>query len=159
MFGEIEMAAGRIANRRAATRSAILDAAWELAHERGLAQIGMRELAAKLGMAASSLYEYFSGKHAIYDAMFVQGNEALRDEFKSLIVADQGSVREALIAGARRFVEFCDTDHAHFRLLFQSAIPGWQPSSEACEVAVANLGEMRSYLSGLGIDDDDSADW
>ncbi len=118
----------------------------------------MRPLAAKLGMAASSLYEYFRGKDAIYDAMFIQGNEALRDEYRHLRDADEINPREALIDAARRFIEFCDADHARFQLLFQRSIPGWQPSAEAYAVAVANLEEMRSHMAYIGIADDASAD-
>ncbi len=152
------MTTGRIAQRRAATRAAILEAAWELAHESGLGHLGMRELAGKLGMAASSLYEYFSGKDAIYDAMFIQGNEALRDEYRHLENVDQINPREALIEAARRFIEFCDADHARFQLLFQHSIPGWHPSPEAYEVAVSNLHEMRGHMARIGIEDDASAD-
>lgn len=135
-----------------------MEAAWELAHERGLGQIGMRELAAKLGMAASSLYEYFSGKDAIYDAMFIQGNEALREEFRDLSLSEDTDPRRALIDVARRFVAFCDSDHARFRLLFQQSIPGWQPSPKAYAVAVANLEDMRGYMARIGIEDEASAD-
>lgn len=118
----------------------------------------MRELAAKMGMAASSLYEYFSGKDAIYDAMFIQGNEALRDEYRHLSDAAEIDPREALIDAARRFVEFCDADHARFQLLFQHSIPGWHPSPEAYAVAVSNLAEMRSHMTRIGIEDQASAD-
>jgi AcrR family transcriptional regulator len=152
------MTTERIAARRAATREAILEAAWELAHESGLGQIGMRELAGKLGMAASSLYEYFSGKDAIYDAMFVQGNEALRAEYRYLEAKTDLSPREALVGTAQRFIQFCDADHARFQLLFQHSIPGWHPSPEAYAVAVANLEEMRSYMTRIGIEDNESAD-
>ena len=150
------MTTERIAQRRAATRTAILEAAWELAHESGLGQIGMRQLAGKLGMAASSLYEYFSGKDAIYDAMFIQGNEALRNEYRHLGSIDDP--RQALVDAARRFVQFCDADHARFQLLFQHSIPGWHPSPEAYEVAIANLTEMRGHMADIGIDDEASAD-
>ena len=152
------MTTGRVAARRAATKAAILEAAWDLAHESGLGQIGMRELAAKLDMAASSLYEYFNGKDAIYDAMFIQGNEALRNEYRNLSNLDEVHARDALIDAARRFVTFCDSDHARFQLLFQHSIPGWHPSPEAYGVAIDNLERMRSQMAQMGIEDDESAD-
>ena len=36
----------------------------------------MRDVAARVGLKASSLYSYFDGKSAIYDAMFAQGARA-----------------------------------------------------------------------------------
>src|ERR1700680_5086923 len=67
----------RRAERREATRAEILDAAWELAREQGLAGLSLREVAAKVGMRPPSLYWYFDAKHAIYDAMFAQGYRQL----------------------------------------------------------------------------------
>ena len=90
-------AADRITARRAATRDAILDAAWALARSEGLGGIGMRTLASRVGMTASSLYEYFDGKDAIYDAMFVQGNRQLMARYAGW--DDPGDVRRGLVAG------------------------------------------------------------
>lgn len=152
------MASGRIAARRAANKAAIVDAAWELAHDEGLGSVGMRELARKLGMAASSLYEYFDGKNALYDEMFIEGNLALQEQFRNLQASPGATVRESLIAGARRFIEFCDADHARFQLLFQHSIAGWHPSPRAYATAVANFEEMRGYLGSVGITDAASVD-
>lgn len=127
-----------------------------IAQTDGLGRIGMRELASSLGMAASSLYGYFDGKHAIYDAMFIQGNRSLGERFASLSSGDDR--RESLITTARAFVGFCDEDHARFQLLFQHSIPGWEPTPEAYAAAVANYEMMRSHLATLGIASDKSAD-
>jgi len=107
-------------------------------------------------MAASSLYGYFDGKDAIYDAMFIEGNRALNERFEAL--PTNLGTRDALIATARAFVEFCDEDHPRFQLLFQHSIPGWEPSAEAYASAVGNFEQMRSQLAELGIDDDESID-
>ena len=60
----------RIAERREATRREILDVAWQLARERGLSQLTLRDIAQRVGMRAPSLYSHFESKNAIYDAMF-----------------------------------------------------------------------------------------
>src|SRR5438874_13722738 len=67
----------RQAERREATRAEILEAAWALARENGLAGVSLRDVAARIGMRPPSLYWYFDSKHAIYDAMFADGNRAL----------------------------------------------------------------------------------
>ena len=56
--------------RRDVTRERILEAAWELARDQGLAAVSLREVAARVGMRAPSLYTYFPSKNAIYDAMY-----------------------------------------------------------------------------------------
>jgi AcrR family transcriptional regulator len=46
----------RRAERREATRAEILEAAWELARQQGLAGLSLRDIAAKIGMRPPSLY-------------------------------------------------------------------------------------------------------
>src|SRR3954447_17455751 len=67
----------RRAERAEATRREILDAAWALVREQGLASLTMRDLGARVGMKAQSLYGYFPSKHAIYDAMFGAANREM----------------------------------------------------------------------------------
>ena len=62
----------RVAERRAATRLEILDAAWEMARSKGLVELTLRDVADRVGMRAPSLYGHFDSKNAIYDAMFEQ---------------------------------------------------------------------------------------
>ncbi len=54
----------RRTRRREATRQEIVDAAWTLAREQGLAGLSLRELARQVGMRAPSLYSYFPSKAA-----------------------------------------------------------------------------------------------
>ena len=53
----------------------IVAAAREQVREHGLAGLSLRDLGARVGMRAQSLYSYFASKHEIYDAMFAQGNQ------------------------------------------------------------------------------------
>ncbi len=50
---------------RHAVRDAILDAAWALITERGLASVTMSEIAEKTGIGRATLYKYFSDVEAI----------------------------------------------------------------------------------------------
>ena len=152
------MTTGRVAARRAATKEAILEAAWELARTEGLGQISMRALAGRLGMTAPSLYEYFDGKDGIYDAMYVQGNLSLRRHMEAIVAIGEAEPRESLVAGARAFVAFCNDDQARFQLLFQHSIPGWHPSASAYAVAIENLELTRAHLESIGIAGPDSLD-
>ena len=58
--------------RRESARQEILAAAWEAAHEHGLGALTLRDVAARVGMRAPSLYWHFDSKTALYDAMFGQ---------------------------------------------------------------------------------------
>src|SRR6266699_4804567 len=54
-------------------RHAILEAARQVMREEGVAALNLQEVARRVGVRAPSLYEYFPGKMAIYDALFRMG--------------------------------------------------------------------------------------
>lgn len=141
----------RRSERREATRAEIVDAAWELVREHGLAGLSLRDLARKVGMQAPSLYGYFPAKNAIYDAMFAAGWQALVDAISPLREADGDEAQ--FRAGCRAFVEFSLDDPPRYQLMCQRTIPGFEPSPEAYAPAVAALELTRAQLAALGITD------
>jgi AcrR family transcriptional regulator len=54
-----------IAGHRATVRSTILDTAWRLVSERGLASLTMSEIAEQAGIGRATLYKYFPDTEAI----------------------------------------------------------------------------------------------
>lgn len=152
----VEPTRDRRAERREATRAEILEAAWELARERGLAGLSLRDIAAKIGMRPPSLYWYFESKHAIYDAMFAEGNlEMLR----RMAAEDWPDEPRALMRRlARIFVEFSSEDPARSQLLFQRTIPDFEPSAESYALAVEVLDGGREILADAGVTDPASFD-
>jgi AcrR family transcriptional regulator len=121
------------AARRASATADIVEAAWELAREHGLAGLSLRDLARRLGMAAPSLYSYFDSKHALYDAMFADG-------YRALLAADPPAtgpdLRTVLRSGCELWVRFAVEDPVRFQLLNQRVIPGFEPSPESYALAL-----------------------
>jgi AcrR family transcriptional regulator len=139
----------RRAERFEATQQEILDVAWGLVRADGLAGLSMRELGARVGLRAQSLYVYFPSKHAIYDAMFLEANRELLDRRLSVDLDDDPVI--ALRQTARQFVDFCTEDLARYQLLFQRTIPGFEPSEESYAVAREVLDGGRRALAGVGV--------
>ena len=142
--------------RREATKAEILDAAWALVREHGLAALALRDLAERVGMRAPSLYQYFASKHAIYDAMFGQAAQQALDAVGTDI--DPSDARKVLRTNARRYFEFTTSDPARTQLLFQRTIPGFEPSPESYAPAVEVLTRERARFAALGITDPDALD-
>lgn len=139
----------RRAERFEATRQEILDVAWELVSDDGLAGLSMRELGARVGLRAQSLYVYFPSKYAIYDAMFAEANRELLDRRRRADLGADPVV--ALRHIARLFVDFCTEDMARYQLLFQRTIPGFEPSEESYALAREVLDGGRRVLAGAGV--------
>jgi len=146
----------RRAARREAAKAEILDAAWALVREHGLAALSLRDLAARVGMRAPSLYQYFPSKHAIYDAMFAQGMRAALDAVAASV--DDPDPRIALSNGARAIVDFATSDPARAQLLFQRTIPGFEPSPDSYAIAIELDRVTTGALRDHGIDDPEALD-
>lgn len=135
------------ANRREAARTDIVAQAWTLAREHGLLGFSLRDLARTLGMAAPSLYSYFDSKHALYDAMFADGYRA----FLALDRPPGSDLRSALLAGARRFAEFCQDDPVRYQLMFQRTIPNFEPTPSSYALAQEAYERDFAPLRALGL--------
>jgi AcrR family transcriptional regulator len=139
----------RVSERRAATRREILDAAWAVAREVGLAQFTLRDVAHRVGMQPPSLYSHFQSKNAIYDAMFADAwTECLR-QFESL--RRPQTARATMKLYARRFFDFAVSDLARHQLMNQRTIPGFEPTPEAYAPAVAVLQGLHDTLAVYGV--------
>jgi AcrR family transcriptional regulator len=150
----------RRTERHQATQAEIVAASWEVVREHGLAGLSMRDLGQRVGMRAQSVYSYFSSKHEIYDAMFLEGYQALSEwmdgafDEERLSTDPVGSAKSS----ARGFVEFCTDDPVRYQLLFQRTIPGFTPSPESYAVAIHVYERLREQLATIGFQDEASLD-
>jgi AcrR family transcriptional regulator len=141
----------RRAERREATRAEILEAAWELMREHGVAGLSLRDLGQKVGMRAQSLYSYFDSKDAIYDALFAHGFSEFLERRRA--IPSDGDPRGEFRRVARLYFDFCLEDPARYQLLFQRTIPGFTPSPESYAPSVEGLDITRQLLFEAGGDD------
>ncbi len=127
----------------------ILEAAWGLARAEGLAGLSLRDVARTIGMRPPSLYWYFDSKSAIYDAMFVQGNEQLLARLSKQRWPEEP--RAILRQSAREFVAFSLEDVERYQLLFLRTIPNFEPSAGAYAVAMRVFEQMREIFTAAGL--------
>lgn len=143
----------RRADRHQATKREILDAAWQLARERGLGGWALRDVAEAVGMRTPSLYGYFDSKHALYDAMFAEGYTALLDRTDAAradVAARRPPPAEVLRVVAEGFFDFCTEDPARHQLLFLRTIPGFEPSEAAYALSREALDRLTAALADIG---------
>lgn len=141
----------RRSERREATRLEILDTAWDIVREKGLANLTLRDVAARIGMRAPSLYSYFDSKNAIYDAMFAQawtGWIAVMDAAEPTLPREPRAVITAI---AHMFFDYAVADLARQQLMNLRTIPGFEPSPEAYAPAVDALATAAGHLTRVGV--------
>lgn len=147
----------RVAERREATRAEILEAAWQLAQEKGLVEFTLRDLAERVGMRAPSLYTHFASKSAIYDAMFGQAwsdyEQVALAELAELWAKLSQNPRAAIRRAARVFFDFAVANPARHQLMNQRTIPGFEPSAESYAPAVRVYELGKRIVHDLGVTD------
>ena len=142
--------------RHDAKKQRIVSEAWALAHEHGLAAIPLRDLATQVDLQQPSLYAYFDSKLAIYEAMYTQAIEALRDEYHAQIWPEDPD--EALVAFVECSIRFTTDDVIRHQLLFQRSIPGFKPPARA-QRALADVRQVGwERLQAVGVHDLATAD-
>ena len=130
-------------------RAEIVAAAWELVGRDGLATLSLRELAARVGMRAPSLYTYFPSKNDLYDAMYAQGMRQFAEHMSSSPLGR--NAQETLRNRARAFVGAAVADPFRYELLFQRPIPGFVPSPESLAIGLTGLAETREVAEAAGL--------
>lgn len=127
----------------------IVASAWKLAGEHGIAGVSLHALAREVGIRQPSLYEYFDSKHALYDAMFADGNRQLIDRLNALKLARDP--RAALKQFLAAFTAFGLEDPARYELLFQRHVPGFTPLPASYALAEEVLSRVVGLLRGAGV--------
>ena len=111
-------------------KNAILDAARQVMREEGVAALNLQEVARRVGVRAPSLYEYFSGKAAIYDALFRIGVR-LYAEHSMLLAQTSLSFWERSRASLEQYMTLAQEYPELYQLVFERPVPGFVPSEES----------------------------
>ena len=146
----------KVTRRREVKTASIVAEAWELAREHGVGGVSLHALARAVGMRQPSLYEYFDSKHALYDAMFADGNRQLLERLEA--VKFPADPRAAVKKYLATIVAFAVEDQARYELLFQRHLPGFTPSPESYALAEDVLGQLVKLLHDAGVTDQGDID-
>jgi AcrR family transcriptional regulator len=148
----------RLAERREATRTEIVDAAWDIARAGGLAAVTLREVAARVGMQSPSLYSHFESKTAIYDAMFGQAWSDYLAVCQETVASIPKPPRKALLYMVQTFVDFAVADPVRFQLMNQRMVVDFEPTPQSYEPSLQVMALFREQLARIGVSADADAD-
>ena len=147
---------GKVAQRRQERTERIVATAWKLARELGLAGVTLHGLAREIGIRQPSLYEYFDSKHALYDAMFADGNRRLLERLGSVKLPSHPT--KALKKLLHAFVAFALEDPPRCELLFERHIPDFEPTPGSYALAQEALGRVVEVMRAAGVSDQGDID-
>jgi AcrR family transcriptional regulator len=136
--------------RRQESIEQVLDVAVEVMTDLGVAGLTLGEVARRMGIRPPSLYVYFDGKHALYDALFERGWRALLAAMEATRNARAGAAEAAdVLRYSETLVRWCVEHPAYAPLMIWRPIPGFSPSERAYGPAL-ELGRWAAeFLSDL----------
>ena len=114
------------AERRAATRAALVAAGRDLFGARGYDAVSSEEIVAAAGVTRGALYHHFDGKVGLFAAVHEQVEDEIVAGFDLSALAD-GDPLGALIAAAAQFLDLSlDPSLQRITLLDGPAVLGWE---------------------------------
>ncbi|MGY1600739.1 TetR/AcrR family transcriptional regulator [Geodermatophilus sp. SYSU D00815] len=136
--------------RRQETIEQVLDVAAEVMAEQGVTGLTLGEVARRMGIRPPSLYVYFDGKHALYDALFERGWRLLLEEVDGVVAGfGDGHLARLVHVHAEAFVRWAVGHPAYAPLMFWRPVPGFVPSERAYAPAVALAAAGRRRMADL----------
>jgi len=119
---------------------ALLRSAAEILETEGPDGLSVRRIAAAAGVAPMGVYNHFESKFGIVEALYVQGFERLREATAS--IDEIPDPYEALRECGRRYRALALANPMLYQIMFLRAVPGFDPSEQAFEVAVQAFGSL-----------------
>jgi AcrR family transcriptional regulator len=120
--------------------AALLTSATEILEAEGPDGLSVRRIAAAAGVAPMGVYNHFKSKFGIVEALYVQGFERLRQAMAT-VEAIQDPY-EALRESGRRYRALALAHPMGYQIMFLRAVPGFEPSAQAFEVATQAFGTL-----------------
>ena len=139
--------ADRRARRRQETIEEILDIAEAVMTKEGVNGLSLAEVARRLGVQPPSLYKYFPSLMAVYDALFLRGQQEHLAAMRHAM-ADAQSGLAALTAGLEASGRWSLENRSIAQLLFWRPVPCFEPSPEAFAPSIEMVALNRQALSG-----------
>jgi AcrR family transcriptional regulator len=115
------------AERREATRSALIAAARELFAARGYAAVGTEEIVQRAGVTRGALYHHFADKHDLFRAVYERVEQELTERIVTEVplAGDDDPVR-VLRKGTATFLDAClDPEILRIAMLDAPAVLGY----------------------------------
>ncbi|SNR55124.1 transcriptional regulator, TetR family [Haloechinothrix alba] len=139
------------AHGRAARRTAALDTASELLERHGPGALTMRRIATELGCSTTVLYTIFGGKSGIAEQLWLEGFDRLDRAVRSVHEPDPLA---RLTGMGQAYRANALSNRAYYAVMFQRAIPGFEPSAQAYAASLRPLHALAGAVEeciGAGV--------
>lgn len=126
-------------------RSRLLDVAVNLLETDGPESLTMRRIAAEAGCTTTVIYTMFGNREGLAEALYLEGFERFRRFLEA--VPPRRNPLEHLQALGPAYRQACLAEPGYYSLMFERAIPGFEPSERARTLARAALNILDRVIA------------
>ncbi|MEU0571644.1 TetR/AcrR family transcriptional regulator [Nonomuraea sp. NPDC005983] len=126
-------------------RSKLLDVAVNLLVSEGPESLTMRRIATEAGYTTTVIYTMFGNREGLAEALYLEGFERFRRFLES--VPQRRDPFEYLTALGPAYRQACLSEPGYYSLMFERAIPGFEPSERARTLARAALNILDRVIA------------
>ncbi|MEV4395972.1 TetR/AcrR family transcriptional regulator [Nonomuraea sp. NPDC049607] len=126
-------------------RSRLLDVAVNLLQSEGPDSLTMRRIAAEAGCTTTVIYTMFGNREGLAEALYLEGFERFRRLLEA--VPQRRNPLEYLTALGPAYRQACLAEPGYYSLMFEQAIPGFEPSERARTLARAALNILDRVIA------------
>ncbi|MFC4584448.1 TetR/AcrR family transcriptional regulator [Sphaerisporangium corydalis] len=116
-------------------RVRLINVAGDLLLTDGADSLSMRGVAAEAGCSTTVVYTMFGNKEGLAEALYLEGFERFRRRLAA--VPRHADPLEYLTSLGPAYREACLAEPGYYSVMFEKAIPGWEPSERARTLARA----------------------
>lgn len=152
----------RSQEEREAVRKQILDQAIDIINHYGFEGFTMRRLGTQMGVAAKTIYNYFTGKDEIYLLLLTRGFELLNEK-QAQAFGSTDHPKKRLMEMNRAYVDFGLKHPHYYNIMFNWDVPKYldyvgtpmesaarNEKKEGLKLAMINLKALKAYLNHAG---------
>ncbi|MFI6483945.1 TetR/AcrR family transcriptional regulator [Nonomuraea sp. NPDC050663] len=126
-------------------RTRLLDVAVSLLATDGPESLAMRRIASEAGCSTTVIYTMFGNREGLAEALYLEGFERIRKHLEA--VQPRHDAFEYLTALGPAYRAACLGEPQYYSLMFERAIPGFEPSERARTLARAALNLFDRVIS------------
>jgi AcrR family transcriptional regulator len=103
-------------------KNALIQAGMEILSKEGIGGLSLRKVAQQAGVSHTAPYAHFADKQSLIAAISTEGYRRLYEQLGAIREKYKPDPRRQLVEAAWAYVRFAQTDPAHFRVTFSSAV-------------------------------------
>jgi AcrR family transcriptional regulator len=123
-------------------KNALIKAGVDILAEEGVGGLSLRKVAQQAGVSHAAPYAHFADKQALIAAISTEGFRILFEQLSEVREKYQADPRRQLVEAAWVYVQFAQTDPAHFRVTFSSAVEREKEYPALVEMTGKSFGEV-----------------